>query len=132
MVGPGGQPGPGPDWNRPGAWLGTGRYSTRELALVAAVCLIVGAAFFGVLSFSYSGPSSLGKAGAGNERESWLYVNANSLNVRLSPDSQAQIVGVLYRNQKVLVDQTDEGWARVVKPERGFVAAKFLKPHPVQ
>lgn len=123
---------PGPDWRRPGAWLGVGRYSTRDLVLAGSVCLIVGAAFFGVLSYSYSGPSSLGKSGAGQGKESWLYVNANSLNLRLSPISEAQIVGVLYRNQKVLVDQTNEGWARVVKPERGFVAAKFLKPHPVQ
>jgi hypothetical protein len=116
------------------AWrmAGIGRYSARELVLAGLVCLIVGAAFLGVLSYSYSGPSSLGKAGSGQGEESWLYVNANSLNLRLSPVSQAQIVGVLYRNQKVLVDQTNEGWARVVKPERGFVAAKFLKPYPVQ
>ena len=111
---------PGPDWKRPGAWLGTGQRPARELAILAAVGLIVGAAFFGVLSYSYSGPSSLFKAGARYGEESWLYVNANSLNVRVSPLSQAQIVGVLYRNQKVLVDQTNEGWARVVKPERGL------------
>ena len=123
---------PGPDWIRPGAWLGGRRGSRREVILIVSVCLFVGAAFMGVLSYSYSGPSSLGRGGEEVSGESWLYVNANTLNVRLSPVSGAQIVGILYRNQKVLVDQTNSGWARVVQPEKGFVAERYLKPHPVQ
>lgn len=122
----------GPDWFRPRSWLGSGMASPRELILAGAVCVVVAAVFLGVLSYSYSGPSSLIKGGADARNETWLYVNANTLNVRASPVSEAQIVGVLYRNQKVLVDQTNEGWARIVQPEKGFVAARFLKPYPVQ
>lgn len=123
---------PGPDWNRPRAWISGRRGSKRDVILIGAVCLVVAVAFMAVLSYSNSGPSSLGSGGGAVAGETWLYVNANSLNVRLSPVSGAQIVGVLYRNQKVLVNQTNEGWARLVQPEKGFVAEKFLKPHPVQ
>ena len=80
---------------------------------------------------SYSRPS-LSVKGTGGQSEAWHYVSVGSLNVRAAPVQGAQIVGVLYRNQRVLVGETEKGWARIIKPERGFVAAQFLVTHPVQ
>lgn len=64
-------------------------------------------------------------------RENWYSVNASSLNVRETPDGNSPAVGILYRNQRVLVERVENGWAQLGKPERGFVALKFLtKPAP--
>ncbi len=66
------------------------------------------------------------------EKELWLYVNADALNVRAEPTTGAPIVGVLYRNQRVLVEERAEGWAQVSQPERGYVAERFLQEVPAR
>ena len=101
------------------------------MAFAGAICLAVVTAFVLLLSFSHSRPS-LSVKGTGGQSEAWHYVSVGSLNVRAAPVQGAQIVGVLYRNQRVLVGETEKGWARIIKPERGFVAAQFLVTHPVQ
>jgi len=122
---------PAPDWMRPGAWLRRSTATPRQMAFAGGICLAVGAAFVLLLSATNSG-SSLSVKGAGGQGEAWHYVAVGWLNVRAEPVSGAQIVGVLYRNQRVLVGETEKGWARIIKPERGFVAAQFLLTHPVQ
>ena len=57
-------------------------------------------------------------------------VSASSLNVRALPNGDAQLVGVLYRNQRVLALAPEHGWAQVVQPEKGYVAARFLSEVP--
>jgi len=64
--------------------------------------------------------------------EVWLFVTANSLNVRELPNGDAQIVGVLYLNQRVLVGDEQFGWIQVHKPERGYVARQFLAELPAR
>lgn len=64
--------------------------------------------------------------------EQWRFVTASSLNVRALPSGEAQIVGVLYENQRVLAREATHGWAQVVQPEKGYVAARFLAEVPVE
>lgn len=68
----------------------------------------------------------------GEHPETWRYVNADVLNVRAGPSTQHQVVGVLYRNQRVLVEAVEDGWAKLTKPERGYVAQRYIQDVPAQ
>ena len=123
---------PGPDWFQPRLWLARMRVSPRRLLLAAAVGLAVVLAFSALFNFSLISPRGRGGAATRGAAETWLYGTVESLNIRAEPKPGAQIVGVLYRNQSVMVEKSSGGWARVVKPTWGFVAAKYLRDHPVQ
>lgn len=123
---------PGPDWFRPRAWLGGMRLSVRRLALLGGVGVLVLAAFLTLFNFSRTpGTGRLGTAAA-DAGETWRYVSVESLNLRAEPKPGAQIVGVLYQNQRVMVEKSVAGWARIVRPQWGFVAAQYLSEHPAQ
>lgn len=66
---------------------------------------------------------------AGGEGTIW-YVNANSVNVRAEPSTQAQVVGRLASGEATLVVQAVNGdWARIViqgDGVEGFVAMRYL------
>lgn len=66
---------------------------------------------------------------AGGEGTIW-YVNANSVNVRAEPSTQAQVVGKLASGEATLVVQAVNGdWARIViqgDGVEGFVAMRYL------
>ncbi len=123
---------PGPGWFQPGLWLAWPRRTPRRVGLAAAVGLAVAGAFGTLLSFSVIGTAKREPAAAQNPAESWLYVNADSLNVRAEPKPGAQIVGVLYQNQRVMVEKSEAGWARLVRPQWGYVAARYLGEHPLR
>ncbi len=122
---------PGPDWFRPRDWLVRPRLSARRLMLGGAVGLLVAAAFGALLDFSTT-PASRRGAAARQSAETWLYVRADSLNIRAEPKAGAQIVGVFYRNQRVMVENRRDGWTRVVRPQWGYVAGKYLGDHPLR
>jgi hypothetical protein len=123
---------PGPDWFQPRAWLAGLRLTPRRLLLAGGVGMLVAVAFVTLLHFSHTPTTARRAAGGGNPEETWLYVSVDSLNVRGEPKPGAQIVGVLYRNQRVMVEKGEGSWARVVRPQWGFVSRQFLKQHPVQ
>lgn len=122
---------PPPGWFRPREWMGALAARPRQLALGGGVGVVVLAGFVAVLSStSFSdGPAPPG-VHVREGQEVWLYVHADALNVRAEPEGGSQIVGVLYRNQKVLVAGQKGEWLRLAAPERGFAAARFLADHP--
>ena len=65
---------------------------------------------------------------ADRELEHWWKVAADRLNVREEPTSNSRIVGILRRNERVLVGAERGEWIEVVKPQRGFVARAYLDP----
>ncbi|MCZ6474112.1 MAG: SH3 domain-containing protein [SAR324 cluster bacterium] len=121
---------PGPGGLRPGGSLRALLASPRRLLFSLTVIVVVAAAF--VLLLNYSQFKSSNAANAQQQGESWLYVSVESLNIRAEPKPNAQIVGAFYLNQRVLVTGRKKGWARVVKPEWGYVAARYLQEHPAQ
>jgi len=123
---------PGPDWHRPGVWFQSMGTVTRLGAVAGMVGLLMVGGMLGMLYLSHTGASLGLSTGTDTPEDPWHYVDASMLNVREHPLDNSQIVGVLYRNQRVEVKRITEGWAELVKPERGYVAAKFLKTHPVQ
>ena len=123
---------PGPDWYHPRNFVRMAGRVSPQGALAGLVGVAIVAGLTGLLFLS-QGTGSLSLSTAGDApAETWQYVDANMLNVRDQPLDSAQIVGVLYRNQRVEIKRVDEGWAEILRPERGFVAFKFLKTHPVQ
>lgn len=89
------------------------------LGLVVAAALLI-AAFNSLITVP---------TGTDPEAERWWRVTADALNVRAEPTTGAEVVGILYRDQKVLVGEPrEDGWIEVVQPERGFVARDFLTP----
>jgi len=121
---------PGPDWFRPRTWLGGRRLSLRRVVLVGAVGVVVLAAFLTLFNFSRTPGTARPGTAAADAGESWRYVSVESLNVRAEPKPGSEIVGVLYQNQRVMVEKSASGWARVVRPQWGFVAAQYLSDHP--
>ncbi len=122
---------PGPDWFQPREWLRRPLGSPRKLAFAGGIGLAVMVAFVLLLNFSHSaGPVRM--QGKRERAESWFYVTVDSLNIRAEPKPGAQIVGVLYLNQRVLVGERTKGWARIVKPEWGYIAERFLQDHPAR
>jgi uncharacterized protein YgiM (DUF1202 family) len=67
----------------------------------------------------------------GGEGTIW-YVNANSVNVRAEPSTEAEVVGRLGSGEATLVVQAvDSEWARIViqgDGVEGFVAMRYLSP----
>ena len=71
-------------------------------------------------------------AARNGQRERWLVVASVRLNVREDPSLESQVVGVLYKDQRVLVrEEVAGGWVRIGLPERGFVSRRFLIEKPV-
>lgn len=123
---------PGPDWFQPGAWLGRLRFSPRQLALGGAVGLAVVVAFGTLLNFTVSPTAARKTTATQKAGETWLYVSADYLNLRAEPKTGARIIGVFFRNQRVMVEKDEGGWMRVLRPDYGYVAGKFLKEHPIR
>lgn len=115
---------PGPGALRPGQWLLTLRADPRLLVLPAIPCalaLFLAAALFAPSSFDAERIRQEAAA------ENWYTVNADQLNVREKPDTASQVVGVLYRDQRVLVEgEVNDRWVKVGVPERGYVAREYL------
>jgi Bacterial SH3 domain len=116
---------PGPGALRPREWARTLRADPR-LALPPAFVL-AGAVLLGLALF---GTPSLDLAHVRREPAAhWYVVTAAQLNVREGPEENRQIVDVLYRDQRVLVEGRVEGdWARISVPARGYVAKAYLAP----
>ena len=119
---------PGPRPWRPAEWLPTLRADPRLLALpalVGALLAVLGLLLFGASSFDRE------RARRQAAAEGWHVVTTAQLHVRAGPGEQHPVVGVLYREQRVLVEGVvDATWARVGLPERGYVARVYLLPAP--
>jgi len=119
---------PGPHALRPGQWLLSLRADPRLGLLpgaVLAVAVLLGLALFRAPSYD---AEALRREEA---RAHWFVVTASQLNVREGPDERRQVVGVLYRDQRVRVESGVDGdWVRISIPERGYVARSFLEPAP--
>ena len=122
---------PGPDWYKPYVWLNGGSGMTRLGVVAGLVGIGVVMGLLGALYISHTS-SEFSTVQADQPEEAWQFVNASMLNVRDMPIDGAQIVGVLYRNQRVEVKRVDDGWAEIIRPERGFVVKKYLQEHPSQ
>ena len=117
---------PGPEPWKPGQWIVSLRSDVRLVGLPALV-LALGS----VLILALFAPSSFDESHIRQQAaaERWYLVTANQLNVREKPAKRAQVVGVLYRDQRVLVEgEVDAEWVKVGVPERGYVARSFLAP----
>ncbi len=117
-------PGPAP-W-RPGEWWHTVRADPR---LVVVPGVIVG--LLVVLGLALFAPPSVDVEQVRREEAAkrWFQVDASQLNVREAPHTGAQIVGVLYRDQRVQVEgEVDGAWVRIDIPARGYVARSYLRP----
>ena len=126
---------PGPGWFSPSGWIGDFFGSPRQALIGLALLLLVAAGFLLVLRYSHQpdgAPTAENTPRQASRDERWWWVNADLLNVRDVPDGASQIVGVLYHNQRVLVEEIRGEWVRVSKPERGFISRQFLSDHPLQ
>lgn len=93
--------------------------------VVVVLLIVLGLALFAPSSFD---AEDIARRQA---QQNWFYVVANQLNVREAPGRNAQTVGVLYRDQRVLVEGVvDETWARIEVPLRGYVARAYLSGTP--
>ncbi|MBI3992873.1 MAG: SH3 domain-containing protein [Candidatus Lambdaproteobacteria bacterium] len=108
----------------PGGLLRRGAGGAWALALLSALFAV---GLFALLVLQVGSPS-LRQALA--PAETWLYVTVESVNVREAPLAEAQIVGVLYLNQRVLVGPEKFGWVQVLQPEKGYVSRRFLGERP--
>ncbi len=119
---------PGPDPWKPREWLHALRADARLLVVPGLVVALV----LAVVLPRLPAPQVPLEASREAAEEDWFYVNASQLNVRGGPGTEHQVVGVLYRNQRVLVEERTDGWARIVSPQWGYVAASYLSDHPLQ
>ncbi len=95
----------------------------RNLVIAGSVTMLV------VVFFLVMGALSLDQASlADKELAQWWKVNADRLNVREEPISNARVVGILRQNERVLVGAERGDWIEVVKPYTGFVAKSYLDP----
>lgn len=129
---------PVPDWWRPAGWLAAlaGDPRLAILALVVVLSACVGA-LYAVAPPDLSLPDSpwraeMEQAAAQQDPENVFYVDASALNVRAAPSTDAQVVGVLYRNDKVRVEEVNGGWARLAPPDEGYTANRFLQAEPLR
>lgn len=120
---------PPPGALTPGTWWAALRRRGPAPFLVGGGATLVAVLLFAGLVLGVFGGGA--PAEPPEPAEQWRFVTASSLNVRALPSGEAQIVGVLYENQRVLVRAPEHGWARVVQPEKGYVAARFLSAVPV-
>ncbi len=96
-------------------------------AVVLAVAWLIYIGTVGSLPSLLDSPLREAARRAATEQEdAWLFVTSSALNVREAPSGEARIVGVLYRGQRVLIAAEEDGWARLEKPERGYVSRRFL------
>jgi hypothetical protein len=113
----------------PGTWWAALRRRGPGPFLVAGGATVVAVALFAGLVLGVFGGGTPAEAPV--PAEQWRFVTASSLNVRALPSGEAQIVGVFHENQRVLARAAEHGWAQVVQPEKGYVAARFLSEVPV-
>ena len=117
---------PGPQALRPGQWLATVRADPRLAVLPGGLLVVAVVLAAGLLGRSAFDAEALQRAASS---EGWYVVTADQLNVRAKPALGSPIVGVLYREQRVLVEgEVDADWVRVGIPEHGYVARSYLKP----
>jgi len=117
---------PGPAWWHPAALLPLGGLSWPKALILLLAIAVVGTVFLGLWL-----ETRLGLPGAQETaEEQWRVVTADALNVREGPSTSSQVVGVLYRNQRVLVRSGTKGWFQVVHPVRGYAAANYLEAEP--
>ncbi|MDH4248696.1 MAG: SH3 domain-containing protein, partial [Deltaproteobacteria bacterium] len=109
-----------------------------RVAVLGLILALAGVVLQGVLSppafLTAKNPKRVESLSEGEAQggEPWKYVNVSSLNVRELPNEGARAVGILYRNQRVLVERTEGDWAQVSKPERGFVSQRYLQDSPAE
>ena len=109
----------------PGYWSGLLEewFLPRNLVIAGSAAVLL------VVVFLVLGTLSLDQAPlADRELEQWWKVTADRLNVREEPISNSRVVGILRRNERVLVGAERGEWIEVVKPQRGFVARAYLDP----
>lgn len=99
--------------------------------LVAAVVMVATATEMQGLNDPRPGKTPAKDSAAQNTgqkaSQGWWVVTSARLNVREAPTTLSQIVGVLYKDQRVLVrNASDADWVEIELPERGFVARKFV------
>lgn len=119
---------PGPDALKPREWWRTVRADPRW-------AIFPGGASFALLVVILSlvaPPSFLSQEAMKREEEAkWRYVTAPKLNVREAPSSTSQAVGILYKNQRVLLEgKVNAKWVKLGPPSRGYVASRFLSSQP--
>jgi hypothetical protein len=116
---------PGPEPWKPREWWATLRAEPRLAALPAAVLAVAAIGLVSALAPSLPAPW---EQAAREQQGDWRVVIADQLNVREGPSTTAQVVAVLYRDQRVLVEgAVDAEWVRVGVPERGYVSAGYLR-----
>ncbi|MEE8435427.1 MAG: SH3 domain-containing protein [bacterium] len=77
-------------------------------------------------------PASVPQKTGQKVSEKWWVVTSVRLNVREAPTTLSQVVGILYKDQRVLVRaEIDANWVEIELPERGFVARKFVRTKAV-
>lgn len=119
---------PGPDALKPREWFRTARSDLRWVILPggAAFALLVA-----ILSLMAPNSFLSSEALKREEEAKWRYVSAPKLNVREAPNRTAQIVAILYRNQRVLLEgKVNAEWVKLGPPSRGYVASRYLNRQP--
>jgi len=116
---------PGPEPWKPREWWATLRAEPRLAALPAALLIVAAVGLLSALGPSVPAPW---EQAAQEQQGDWRVVTASQLNVRESPSPRAQVVGVLFQHQRVLVEGVvDAEWVKVGLPERGYVASGYLR-----
>ena len=115
----------------PGYWSGLLEewLVPRRLVLIAAVAVVAAALIALNAGRSKYDPEQTAKAFDAR----WRIVSVDTLNVREQANPNSQIVGLLFKSQRVLIGERQGDWMEIVQPQRGFVAAQFLdepKPKP--
>lgn len=119
---------PGPNALKPREWFRTARSDPRWVILPggAAFALLVA-----ILSLMAPNSFLSSEALKREEEAKWRYVSALKLNVREAPNRTAQIVAILYRNQRVLLEgKVNAEWVKLGPPSRGYVASRYLNRQP--
>jgi uncharacterized protein YgiM (DUF1202 family) len=102
------------------------------LALLVAAVVLVATAPEIQRPVAPPAPASVPQKTERKAPESWWVVTSVRLNVREAPTTLSQVVGILYKDQRVLVRaEIDANWVEIELPERGFVARKFVRAKPV-
>ena len=123
---------PGPGAFRPRGWLPTLRADPRLLALpvtVLGLAWLTGVLVLAPPDWEKLWPEAVEEAVEAEPElsDKWRVVLVNGLKVREGPGINHQVLGQLFEGQQVLVIESQPGWVRISKPERGYVAARYLR-----
>lgn len=100
------------------------------LAMVVTVVVVL-AVFFTAPDFPPPTPAQVLQKTEQEALETWWVVTSGRLNVREAPSTESQVVGILYKDQRVLLGtRVDASWVEIELPERGFVARKYVRAEP--